>query len=69
MSEAKITRFAQAKQNLLRTNPVAETVVHSWQFFPLCADSPGGWASKEHDVLHACEMQLAEERRAAAVTL
>ena len=54
---------------LLAQFPVAALVVHSWQFFPLCADSAGGWAAKAQDVLHVCKLQLAPERRAAAVSL
>ena len=32
-------------------------------------DSAGGWAAKAQDVLHVCKLQLAPERRAAAVSL
>lgn len=41
----------------------------NWKFYPLCADSAGGWTQETQKVLQICGKRVEKAKRSAAMNL
>lgn len=69
MADWKRNKDEEACSDLRKHDPAANLALANWKFYPLCADSAGGWTQETQKVLQTCGKRVDKEKRGVAMNL